>query len=472
MAIRDHQTVPVAGIVLNPKNYRHRPVESQEQALALLYGDDLKRNEMLALATDIAKRGLDPSNLPILAPTKDGYWRVLEGNRRLASLKVMASPDVLPELDGLSEAQLRAYKVKLGDLVDDADLQRDVLCFVTDDDEYADHLIYLKHTGTTAHRGAGTVLWDTEGRARYETSLGGQEDKPKSPSNRQAADGLALLDALAIEFAGDEEMEAWIEKARKRGLTILGRLLIRSEHQARLGVQVVDGTARFTARRPALRTAMGRVLTEMNTPRLNTRVTNTVADRGAYLDSIDEDLPVSSEQLDEPEAPSPPGDGQNKAKKSKHRKKNVPMARAFKDLTLHHASAKTQALLHELKSLHIEEYPYTLAIGIRSLIDLYTADVMRELKKPVADSPSERARQCLRLIEPANTPKRQRKFPRIHDALTGKEVGDLSIDTMNGFMHRETHNPSTDTIRKQVVDYEPWLRALDEHVDVTLTNGG
>ena len=94
---------------------------------------------------------------------------------------------------------------------------------------------------------------------------------------------------------------------------------------------------------------------------------------------------------------------------------------------------------------------------------------MRALNKDVDDSPSKRAGQCLRLIEPQSTKRRDRRFPRIADALASG-TGDLSIDTMNGFMHRPLHNPTADTIRVQVTDYQPWLKALDDFVEEQLTN--
>lgn len=467
MTIRKHDEIPVSGIVLNPENFRHRPAVSQEQALGFLFGDDIKRAEMLALATDIAARGLDQSNLLIVEPA-DGYWRVLEGNRRVAAMKVMANPDLLPDLDGLSDTAMTAYRTKFAELGGSAVLPSSVLCFVTDDRELADHLITLKHTGVGTHKGAGTVLWDSEGRTRHELATSATGGKKATAANKQTAAALALLDALEVHFAGDADMAALILAARKKGLTTLGRLLGNAANQLRLGVRVDGTSVRFGANRPAIRLVMERVLGDLGTPQLNSRTTNKAADVTEYLDRISGDLPAKKDRLTEaeaPTAPSPTETSGTSANKKGRRKQAPIMHRPFVGLDLNHASDKTRSFLAEIKKLRIEDYPYTLACSIRTLIDLYTADVQRVLQPDnVEESPSKRARQCLRLLDPDGTKPKDRRFPRIGDALAD-HTGDLSIDTMNGFMHRPHHNPTADTIRKQVAEYQPWLSALDDHVE-------
>lgn len=470
MASTKREEIPVSSIVLNVENFRHRPATSQEGALAALFGDETDRGEMLALATDIAARGLDPSSLLILEPV-DGYWRVLEGNRRIAAIKVMMNPELLPDLPGVPERKMKEYRAKLAKVGAVARLPRNVLCVVTDDRELANHLIKLKHTGTGAHKGAGTILWDTEGRTRYEQSLqGGTPTGRQSASNRQTASALALLDALAVHFSGDAEMDDLAEAARKKGLTTLGRLLIKAENQLRLGVQIEGNNVRFAVSRDALRTALHRVLSDLGTPDLNSRTTNHAQDVIDYLDKIEQDLPKAADRLASPEEATPPSDsGAGRKPRSSRRKNDPVMRKPFVGMNLYHASDKTRAVLAELKTLRIDDYPYVLSGTIRMLIDLYTADVMRALGKPVDDSPSKRAAACLNMVEPPSTKRRDRKFPRIADALaTG--TGDLSIDTMNGFMHRHSHNPVPDTIRVQCANYQPFLVALDEYVEAQLSS--
>jgi hypothetical protein len=468
-AIRKHDEIPISSVVLNPENFRHRPAQSQEEALGFLFETDIKRSEMLALATDIAQRGLDPSNLPIVEPV-DGHWRVLEGNRRFAAMKVMLHPDLLPDLSGLDDRQMQSYRTKFAKLGGAAAIPKRALCFVTDDEEMARHLIALKHTGAGAHKGAGTILWDSEGRARYELSMPGDSERQPSASNKQTARALALLDALETHFSDDDEILTLVQDARKRGLTTLGRLLAKPENQLRLGVQLDGRGLRIGVDRASLRAAMHRVLSDLGTPRLNSRSTNKAADVVDYLDDIADDLPTSDNRLAESEPATSPSEanGQIQTKPKRRTKREPIMRKPFVGLKLYHASPKTQSFLSEIQTLRIEDYPYALACSVRTLIDLYTADVIRALNRKFKESPSARARDCLKLLDPPHTKHSDRRFPRIADALENN-TGDLSIDTMNGFMHRPHHHPTADTIRKQVSDYQPWLQALDDYVEENVT---
>lgn len=462
--------IPVSSIVLNTANFRHRPASSQSEAFAALFGDEIRRNEMLALATDIAARGLDPSSLLIVEPV-DGYWRVLEGNRRVAVLKALANPDVIPDLPDVTDRTMKAYRDKFSKIGTVATLPRNVLCVVTDDRELANHLVRLKHTGAGAHKGAGTIIWDSEGRTRYELSLSGDRaDGKPTASNSQTARALALLDALAIHFAGDEDMSELVDAARSKGLTTLGRVLIRPENQLRIGLQFDGNSVRFTVGRGALRPAVHRLLSDLGTSALNSRSTNRAGDVVNYLDQIQPELPRAGDRLSSAEEASEPTPAPVPTSPRPRRKQTQIMRKPFVGTHLYHASDKTRAVLTELKTLRIDDYPYVLSATIRMLIDLYTADVFRALGKPVEDSPSKRTRKCLEMLEPPSTKARDRKFPRILDALaTG--TGDLSIDTMNGFMHRPNHNPTPDSIRIQVTEYAPFLLALDEYVEQALTAG-
>lgn len=291
-------------------------------------------------------------------------------------------------------------------------------------------------------------------------------------SNSQAARAIQLLDALESQFAGDDEALDLIRAARAKGLTVLGRLLT-AENMHRLGLQMIDGNLRFTVTARALRTTIMRILTDLGTPALNTRTRNSAPQIRDYLDSIQDTLPGQDDRVPEAvtagdtepatddgsttTAPSPTPPPQ----RTKHERI---VKYPFRGLRLTHASPKTRKVLAEITRLPIDDHPHIVAASVRMLIDLYTADVWEALHPgQQIDSPSRRAKKCLNLIESLNTKSKDRKFPQVHNALA-ENLGDLSIDTMNGFMHRPNFHPTGDTIRVQVTYYEPFLNALDAEV--------
>lgn len=467
----ERREIPVKSIVLNPGNFRHDPVGSPEEAMSALFSEKASRDQLLVLATDIAGRGLDPSSLMILEPEGD-YWRVLEGNRRTAVLRCLENPDRIPEAPGFEGKDLNAYRQKFRALGQSAVLPEFVLAVVTDDEALADHLIMLKHAGLGAHNGAGTVVWDTAGRTRHEQSVLASAGRPNAaPSNRQTAHALAVLDAFAVHFAGDPEIEEHTARARRGGLTTLGRLLGREENRVRLGLQIDGSEVRFLVTRAALRRGMLKVLSDLGTYRLNSRSTNKAADVVAYLDGIAAELPDRDDRLPEAEPATAPEEPADSKPERRRQKQSTPVRKPFQGLVLNAASASTLAVLGELKGLRIDDNPYACAVLTRVLLDLYTNDVLTALgDKKIPQTTQARARKCLRLVDTDSRPLKDRAFPQMWNQLTDG-TGDLSIDAMHLYLHRRDFKAHPELVRLQSEHYGPFLTAIDRYVEDHTTVG-
>lgn len=467
--------VAIGSLLLNPKNYRHAPRETQEECFAALMETSGERDYQLSLAQDIVAHGLDPSQLMIVEAGKGGYF-VLEGNRRLAALKALANPAVIPDLPGMTEFDVTAYRRKFENAASGADLPTKVLCVISTDRDDANHWISLKHTNVGDHKGAGTVGWGPEQKARYATATSGAGGQ--GGSDKQAHRAVQLLDTLDSLFRLDEEMEELITSARQGGLTTLGRLLNHADNRARLGLNFTDTGLVITVSDEAARRVFVRILTDMRDRVISSRTLNTAADVLEYLATIEEDLPAQDEIGDDDNA-GDSGADQEDEEKPKRRKKAArpPAKKPFQSLTLRHANEKTKEILSELRRLTYKDHPYTIAILTRVLLDLYSADVLVAMKpddgKPlterlnkVADNQTlaKRVRACLNLLEPNNTPARKRQFPRINDALSSTS-GDLSVDSMHFYVHRSDYKSNPDTARHRCEEYEPFLKALETHLD-------
>lgn len=463
------EEVPVSSIVLNPKNFRHDEVTAPEECFAALFGTDKDRTYMLNLATDIATNGLDPSSLPIVEPV-DSYWRVLEGNRRVACLKVMSNPSLLL-LEDMAARQATAYREKFEHLGTVSSLPRRLLCVITDDTARADHWITLKHTGVGQHKGAGTVEWDPTGRARHEMAQNeGAGGGGTGASSEQSGRAVRLLDALRAEFASDNELIELLDGARRRGITTLGRVLIRPENRLLLGLNIEGADVSFLVSREALRRAMLKLLSDLGTPALNSRSINKAADVDAYLERIDEDLPTADDRAD---APRPPGASAAPPPARKKRRKKEPRVerKPYRQLTLAHGSTKTRAVLGEMKKLTFVDNTYTCVILNRVLLDLFTQDVLQAIGKAPNYSSAKNLRACLELVDSARQMHKDRAFPQIHDALD-KHTGALAIDSMHLYLHRTTTEATHDLPRMQCEYYQPLLEALDAYVEDYLNEKG
>jgi len=463
-----HEEVEVSAIVLNPGNYRHRAVQSQEECFAALFTAD-KREQMLALAADIASEGLDPSDLPILEPVDD-YFRVVEGNRRLACIKAMENPALIPDIDGPTAAAMKRYRRSFEGLGQASELPTNVLCTVSTDQDAINHWIGLRHLPVGLHKGAGRMLWDTEGRVRMEQALAGPGGGRSAATNTQTADALAVVDGLVLHFPDDHKLRDLIERAKKNKLTTIGRLLVNPENHVLLGIRLEDDGVRFLVERDALRRVWHRILSDAVSDTLTARRINLADDVKDYVgQEIKNDLPTAADRSAAPVNPATQT-ATTPAKKAaaKRAKVAAPERAPYRGLRLRHASEKTQKILAEVQRLTFDGSPYILAALNRTLIDLFTWDVMEQVQpNKNVSGPSARMHKVMALIEPANTKPKDRKFPLISNAME-KDIGDLAIDTMNGYMHRAHWHPTPEIVRRQAEQYGPFLEGLDDAVEAHL----
>ena len=88
-------TLKLSNLYLDLQNPRYEEQRSQNEALNTIAGE--QKEKLLVLLRDIIANGLNPSDIPIVMPDKErvnGYV-VLEGNRRIAALKLFKKPSIL-----------------------------------------------------------------------------------------------------------------------------------------------------------------------------------------------------------------------------------------------------------------------------------------------------------------------------------------------------------------------------------------
>ena len=86
--------ISVSDLVVDTRNPRLvEPDKSPRDASRDLAAS--QGNKLVALAEDVIRYGLNPSELPIVMRTKDQRYAVLEGNRRLTAIRALENPDLL-----------------------------------------------------------------------------------------------------------------------------------------------------------------------------------------------------------------------------------------------------------------------------------------------------------------------------------------------------------------------------------------
>ena len=154
--------IKLTSLFVNTENYRFEPLSSQKEAIDKMIED--QEDKLYSLADDIVTNELSPVDLIMVTPSEDvNKYIVLEGNRRITSLKLLNNPTLIDD----KYSSLRKRFQKLQKEHPDAILNlKSIDCAVFDNPTEADIWIKRKHSGEL--NGIGTVTWNSQQKQRFE----------------------------------------------------------------------------------------------------------------------------------------------------------------------------------------------------------------------------------------------------------------------------------------------------------------
>ncbi len=147
-------SVELIKLHLDLENYRHEPVENEENAIAKLYTQE----KVEAIVRDIVEYGainpLDRIGV-IPMPRNPGHFIVVEGNRRMCALLLLNDPDRAPTKQARIMMREMAKQFTLPNKID-------VVKFGSK--EQAKHWVDLRHLGPQS--GQGLRTWNSSQKER------------------------------------------------------------------------------------------------------------------------------------------------------------------------------------------------------------------------------------------------------------------------------------------------------------------
>jgi hypothetical protein len=220
MASQNIQAIPLANLLVDLVNPRHNQQPNQREAIGTIAFD--QGPKLANLAKDIVDNGLNPGELPMVTPADEAdMYIVLEGNRRIAALKLMTSPSLLISI-GLSKGLTARFR-ELNKSA--ALLPAQINCSILSRDE-ARHWIEQKHTGE--NNGVGIVMWGGRDIQRF----------------RGMSPALHAIELVEESDLVDDETK---KKLAKISITNVERILGTTEARQALGVDIQKGALVFTA---------------------------------------------------------------------------------------------------------------------------------------------------------------------------------------------------------------------------------
>lgn len=234
----EYRDIPIEKLHLNPANPRCFATSTEDEAIAELLVEQglANSNKLVRLAESIAAKGLDPSQNVVVSPREDGDYTVMEGNRRVAAIKLSLNPALVPDdIPGLS-SRFMAFSGAMPTVV-----RR---CYVTSDQAEVFDIISNRHSGQQG--GSGTIPWSSEQRTRFEEIRSGKPDKT-----------LALIEQIVSHFGINSNEARWVAGTRK---TTLERVMSTPYVRERVGVSLSGGAYSYSGTRDQ---ALSELLSEL-----------------------------------------------------------------------------------------------------------------------------------------------------------------------------------------------------------------
>ena len=260
-------------LLLDEENPRLGTVNSQSEALDTLL--KLNQSHFRNLMLSIKRNGLDPGDsLYVIEANDPEDFIVLDGNRRLSALKVLAQPDLLDGTEASASAKKSLLRAAEGF---DRDAVEPVRCVKFDNRASAYDWIYRRHTGDM----------DGEGRIQW-----GRTEIQRFTGDRSVLDVIDFVGRNA-EYT-DEEWEQTRDTIESRKSSNIGRLLDSAAGKRHLGISVAnDGNGKTPLLSADPKWALGvlkRIIEDVRDGVVDSRSHNTASEIEGYFKSLPKEL--------------------------------------------------------------------------------------------------------------------------------------------------------------------------------------
>lgn len=346
--------VDLADLFVDTRNARLTDEQTNQQtALFALAKQQGKR--LLKLATDIVEYGLDPTALPAVVATNDQRrYIVLEGNRRVVTLKALETPSLVAAAFAPTDQK---RLLRLSALFAQKPISS-LKCVLFGPEEELNHWIDLRHTGQ--NEGIGLVEWGADEKDRYAARHG-----QRSPAGQ-------ILDF--VERAGLLSEAA--KHSNTKIITNITRLISSPAVRQKIGIDVSEG--QITTLYPASEVAksLTRMVEDLKTERIKVGDIYKKEDRTEYAKSFAlGDTPNPATRLEKPK-PLGSKDAEKKADtkpkpKAEPKKEQAERTALIpKGCQLNVVQPRISGIYKELLQLSADDYPNACSVIMRVFLEL------------------------------------------------------------------------------------------------------
>lgn len=442
--------LPLSSLMLDLENPRLDIQASQREAIRAMAA--VQAEKLFELAKDIIKNGVNPSELSIVMPLdRDSkMYVVLEGNRRIATLKILSTPDLI------SGAVKTSLEKKLRDISKTFQVRPiDTLsCVVVANREAAEHWIMLKHTGE--NQGAGTVSWGTTESERF-----AERNREKKLPRRQVFDFVRTAGTLSPEAQS-------LVDAGKIAITNIERLVEDSYVCAKLGIETRDGEVMTRYSHQEVLKGLTKIVEDIARKKIKVGDIHSSKHRKAYIDAfLPEQLPdpgtrgsallslASAPDKTEGRKKQPAGPKTKVRPSTQARQALIP-----KDCRLNINQTRVNNIYDELRQLVVAQHPNAVAVLFRVFLEL-SVDTYLQEKGLMSGHQLRNSHLHGKLLAVANDFEAKNIMSKQQLQPVKRTASDryllVSTETLHGYVHNQHLSPLANDLKTTWDDLQPFI---------------
>lgn len=449
------QEVLINDILLDPKNPRIRSGSSQTDCIDRVLR---KEEQMLRLIASIAENGLS-TNPILLMPTDSGKWIVKDGNRRITSLKLLNNPE-LCKVESLREKIITIRQKHLDNIPDRID------CLVSDNQKAIEDEVISRHSGALG--GAGQVDWSSYLRTIYLINSGHPAEYKKAAqylswaeSNKIPVDDDFPITSISRFFSEDnlaalgfniidDKLEANIseDKIIKMAHQVVSdfqtkRKTVNDIYSPQQALQYLDEVRRNAGLERHPEQSESASVDLLNPGRQPDMLSHPKSKDPVQNDRNSDEYAPQSDQITPavPRSPRAPVPQKPAWDRKKLFWKSSPCPK------IPSSEIKARTIIHDIGKINSEDATLAVTMLMRGLVEL-SVGYYRE-KNSIKDQSSlaKNLTSCAdKMFQDSKIHKSQLELLKAYSITSKEQIGILNIDTLQKYLHRDTHIPNKQTI--------------------------
>lgn len=463
-------TLRVSELNLDLRNYRIGQQDGQQEAIKAIIEDQDDR--LVNLAEDLLDIGLSPAELLIVTPDEedDGFYTVLEGNRRITALKLLEVPALASGTSVYADFTKLAPRFAKNPI-------RQIRCVIMDTKDEAMPWIERRHSNGLD--GRGQESWKPRGKANFEADYGTRGKSGVRPSK-------AVLDLLDSK----KMLDSKVASALNRKTTTMDRVFRYSGFGDETGIRFnANGEISFDNGNVRSGLKLLQMLVEdmakkswnVETVRYSTQQRDYLRQFSSHAVTNPKPAPVNptkpsgSTPATTPTSTTPAQPASGKRSPGKSPKKNTleraTLANTRRDLTFHINNQRLNRMYIEARKIKVEGFENSAGVLLRAFLEMSVENYLLRNHVPVPTnlkgkkwndfgvSLDAKITAVLARIDSTGS---AREWKNIRAGLSSSSAPH-SVGTLHSFVHNLQTEPEPMQLKRAWEAWEPFLQIVHEN---------